>query len=238
LNLKGLEHYNAYSKENAAMNVFQADFVKSAAKPKDYPPPGLPEVAFVGRSNVGKSSLINVLSGRKGLVRTSSTPGRTQLINFFNINSILTLVDLPGYGYAKAPPALRKQWGPMIEAYLASRESLKAVVLILDIRRVPSDGDLQMLRWLELYSIPPIFVLTKCDKLSKNEQAKQKSIIASAIKRDKGMMLPFSALSREGRDGIWNEIGNVLEIPLKPDNTSPPLFMGGVEDNKPQDQQP
>ncbi|HIJ82103.1 MAG TPA: YihA family ribosome biogenesis GTP-binding protein [Desulfuromonadales bacterium] len=193
------------------MDVFRAEFVKSAAKPKDYPPAGLPEVAFVGRSNVGKSSLINVLAGRKGLVRTSSTPGRTQLINFFDINGILTLVDLPGYGYAKAPPELRKQWGPMIEAYLASRESLKAVVLILDIRREPSDGDLQMLRWLETYSIRPIFVITKCDKLSKNEQARQKSVIASIIKRDKSLLLPFSALSKEGRDGIWNEIGNALQ---------------------------
>ena len=201
------------------MNVFQADFIKSAAKPKDYPPPGLPEVAFVGRSNVGKSSLINVLAGRKGLVRTSSTPGRTQLINFFDINSILTLVDLPGYGYAKAPPDLRKQWGPMIESYLSLRESLKAVVLILDVRRVPSDGDLQMLRWLELYNIPPIFVLTKCDKLSKNEQARQNAIVAAAIKRDKGMLLPFSALSKEGRDGIWQQIGTTLEITLKADTT-------------------
>jgi GTP-binding protein len=194
------------------MNVNQADFIKSAAKPKDYPPPGLPEVAFVGRSNVGKSSLINVLAGRKGLVRTSSTPGRTQLINFFDINSILTLVDLPGYGYAKAPPELRKQWGPMIETYLASRESLKAVVLILDIRREPSDGDMQMLRWLDKYSIPPIIVLTKCDKLSKNEFAKQSAIIAATIKRDKGILLPFSALSKVGRDAIWSEIGRVLEI--------------------------
>lgn len=194
------------------MNVNQADFIKSAAKPKDYPPPGLPEVAFVGRSNVGKSSLINVLAGRKGLVRTSSTPGRTQLINFFDINGILTLVDLPGYGYAKAPPEVRKQWGPMIETYLASRESLKAVVLILDIRREPSDGDLQMLRWLEIYNIPPILVVTKCDKLSKNELAKQKAVIASAIKRDRDMLFPFSALSKEGRDGIWIEIGKILEI--------------------------
>ncbi|MDU0458212.1 MAG: ribosome biogenesis GTP-binding protein YihA/YsxC [Geobacteraceae bacterium] len=195
------------------MDVNQAEFIKSAAKPKDYPPPGLPEVAFVGRSNVGKSSLINVLAGRKGLVRTSSTPGRTQLINFFDINGILTLVDLPGYGYAKAPPALRKQWGPMIESYLSLRESLKAVVLILDIRRVPSDGDLQMLRWLEMYNIPPIIVLTKCDKLSKNEQAKQKTVIAAAIKRDKGLLLPFSALSRDGRDGVWSEIFSVLGLP-------------------------
>jgi GTP-binding protein len=110
-------------------------------------------------------------------------------------------VDLPGYGYAKAPPELRKQWGPMIEAYLASRESLKAVVLILDIRRVPSDGDLQMLRWLEMYNIPPIIVVTKCDKLSKNEAAKQKSIIADAIRRDKGMLRRFQHYPGT-RDGI------------------------------------
>ena len=153
-------------------------------------------------------------------VQTCALP-ISQLINFFDINSILTLVDLPGYGYAKAPPALRKQWELMIQAYLASRESLKAVVLILDIRREPSDGDLQMLRWLELYNIPPILVVTKCDKLSKNEQAKQKGIIATAIKRDKGMLLPFSALSKDGRDGIWKEIGSTLEIQLEPGGSTP-----------------
>lgn len=194
------------------MDVKKAEFIKSAAKPKDYPPALLPEVAFVGRSNVGKSSLINVLAGRKALVRTSSTPGRTQLINFFDINGTLTLVDLPGYGYAKAPPDLRKQWGPMIETYLAKRESLKTVVLILDIRRIPSDGDLQMLSWLENYNIPPILVLTKCDKLSKTERAKQTALIAASIGRDKNMLLPFSALSRDGRDGIWGEIERLLEI--------------------------
>ncbi len=194
------------------MNVHQAVFIKSAVKPKDFPPAELPEVAFVGRSNVGKSSLINVLSGRKALVRTSSTPGRTQLINFFDINGILTLVDLPGYGYAKAPPELRKQWGPMIETYLAKRENLKAVVLILDIRRIPSDGDLDMLGWLQRYNIPPIIVLTKCDKLSKSERAKQTALISAAIKRDKSMMLPFSALSKDGRDEIWEEIKCLLEI--------------------------
>lgn len=194
------------------MDVHQAVFIKSAVKPKDFPPAGLPEVAFVGRSNVGKSSLINVLAGRKALVRTSSTPGRTQLINFFDINGILTLVDLPGYGYAKAPPEIRKQWGPMIEAYLAQRENLRAVVLILDIRRSPSDGDLDMLGWLERYNIPPIIVLTKCDKLSKSERAKQTALIAAAIKRDKSLLLPFSALSKDGRDGIWREIRLQLDI--------------------------
>lgn len=194
------------------MDVHQAVFIKSAVKPKDFPPAILPEVAFVGRSNVGKSSLINVLAGRKALVRTSSTPGRTQLINFFDINGILTLVDLPGYGYAKAPPDVRKQWGPMIETYLAKRENLKAVVLILDIRRIPSDGDLDMLGWLERYGIPPIIVLTKCDKLSKNERSRQTALIAQAIKRETGMMLPFSALSRDGRGGIWHEIQRLLGI--------------------------
>ncbi|BCS52327.1 ribosome biogenesis GTP-binding protein YihA/YsxC [Geobacter sp. SVR] len=194
------------------MDVKQTEFIKSAVKPRDFPPATLPEVAFVGRSNVGKSSLINVLANRKALVRTSSTPGRTQLINFFNVNGLLTLVDLPGYGYAKAPPEVRKQWGPMIETYLAKRENLKAVVLILDIRRIPSDGDLQMLRWLENYNIPPILVLTKCDKLSKVERARQTGLIAAAIQRDKGMMLLFSALSRDGRDQVWQEIVRLLEV--------------------------
>ncbi|ABL00869.1 ribosome biogenesis GTP-binding protein YihA/YsxC [Pelobacter propionicus] len=188
------------------MEVIKAEFIKSAVKPKDYPLETLPEVAFVGRSNVGKSSLINVLANRKSLVRTSSTPGRTQLINFFDINGVLTLVDLPGYGYAKAPPDVRKQWGPMIETYLARRGNLRAVVLILDIRRIPSDGDLQMLGWLETYDIPPIFVLTKCDKLSKVERAKQTALIASAIKRDRNELLHFSALSRDGRDAVWKEV--------------------------------
>lgn len=194
------------------MDVKQADFIKSAVKPKDYPPAELPEVAFVGRSNVGKSSLINVLANRKALVRTSNTPGRTQLINFFNINGILTLVDLPGYGYAKAPPDVRNQWGPMIENYLAKRDSLKTVVLILDIRRIPSDGDMQMLNWLNNYGIPPLIVLTKCDKLSKLETAKQTALIAAAIGRQKEDLLFFSALSKKGRDEVWSKIEQMLEI--------------------------
>jgi GTP-binding protein len=194
------------------MDVHRTEFIKSAVKPKDYPETILPEVAFVGRSNVGKSSLVNVLVNRKNLVRTSSTPGRTQLINFFDVNGRLVLVDLPGYGYAKAPPEVRKQWGPMIETYLAKRDNLRAVVLILDIRRIPSDGDLQMLGWLESYGIPPVIVLTKCDKLSKTERARQTTLIAAAIKRDKSMLFPFSALSKEGRDGIWQEIGRLAGL--------------------------
>ena len=206
MNSHDTAHYNAIVKESVNMDVHQAEFIKSAVKPKDYPATPLPEVAFVGRSNVGKSSLINVLVNRKSLVRTSSTPGRTQLINFFDVNGRLVLVDLPGYGYAKAPPELRKQWQPMIETYLAQRENLRAVVLILDIRRIPADGDLQMLRWLETYGIPPIIVVTKCDKLSKNEQARQAGVIAAAIGRSREELVPFSALSKAGRDGVWRAI--------------------------------
>ena len=188
------------------MEISSTTFVKSAVKQRDYPPENHPEIAFVGRSNVGKSSLINVLARRKALVRTSSTPGRTQLINFFDINDSLTLVDLPGYGYAKTPPEVRRQWGPMIETYLSRRNILKAVTLILDIRRVPSDGDLRMLEWLESYGIPPIIVLTKCDKLSKSEQSKQTAIIAATIRRASQDLFHFSALNKTGREQIWEEI--------------------------------
>jgi GTP-binding protein len=188
------------------MDVTQAVFIKSAVKAKDYPISELPEIAFAGRSNVGKSSLVNVLVNRKNLVRTSSTPGRTQLINFFDVNGRLVLVDLPGYGYAKAPPDVRKQWKPMIETYLSKRENLRGVVLILDIRRIPSDGDLEMLGWLEASSIPAVIVLTKWDKLTKNERNKQLTLIAASIKRDKSTLFPFSALSKDGRDEIWQEI--------------------------------
>lgn len=188
------------------MRIKSTTFIKSAAKPADYPPPCLPEVAFAGRSNVGKSSLINVLVERKGLVRTSSTPGRTQLINFFEVNGCLTLVDLPGYGYAKVPLEVKRQWGPMMERYLSGRETLCGVVLILDIRRIPADGDLQMLSWLRSYGRRPIIVLTKTDKLTKNERAKQVALIAKTLEMPREQLLLFSALNREGRDQIWQTI--------------------------------
>ncbi|GFO53330.1 putative GTP-binding protein EngB [Geomonas sp. Red276] len=186
--------------------VKNTEFVKSATRPAHYPEGDLPEVAFAGRSNVGKSSLVNVLVNRKNLVRTSSTPGRTQLINFFQVNEDFMLVDLPGYGYAKVPLAVKKAWRPMMETYLSRRKNLRAVVLILDIRRTPVEEDLQMLEWLRAFSITPIVVVTKCDKVSKNERAKQSAIIASALKLPKGELNFFSALSKEGKDGIWARI--------------------------------
>lgn len=196
------------------MHIQKTTFIKSAVKPADYPPVDLPEIAFAGRSNVGKSSLINVLVERKGLVRTSSTPGRTQLINFFQMIATpysLNLVDLPGYGYARVPLDVKKQWGPMMERYLSGRESLRGVVLILDIRRIPSDEDLQMLEWLRSYRRRPIVVLTKCDKLTKNQRARQIALISQRTGIGQEGLTLFSALSKEGREDVWQAIQAVME---------------------------
>lgn len=192
------------------MIVKHTEFIKSATKPAHYPEETLPEIAFAGRSNVGKSSLINVLVNRKNLVRTSNTPGRTQLINFFRINNTFTFVDLPGYGFAKVPLSVKKEWGPMMQTYLSRRDNLRGVVLIFDIRRIPSDEDLQMLQWLRSNGIPPVLVVTKCDKLSKNQRAKQVAVIARQIGVDVGELRFFSALSREGLDGVWARIEELL----------------------------
>ncbi len=194
------------------MLVKTASFVTSAVKPGQYPPGEQPEIAFAGRSNVGKSSLINVLLNRKNLVRTSSTPGRTQLINFFTVNDAFSLVDLPGYGFARVPLDVKRQWGPMVETYLANRENLRGVVLIFDIRRTPAGEDRQMLDWLRSYDIPPILVVTKCDKVSKNERARQAGVIAAALGVMKAELCFFSAHSREGVDGVWERIERLLAV--------------------------
>jgi GTP-binding protein len=193
------------------MKITSAEFITSATRPSQYPPVGLPEIAFAGRSNVGKSSLINVLVNRKRLVKTSSTPGRTQLVNFFDINDQVTFVDLPGYGYAKVPASVRKKWGPMIETYLSGRTTLKGVVLILDIRRIPREQEHDLIAWLEHYSIARILVLTKADKLSKTRQDQQRAAIARALTVDPGELIRFSAKSRQGRDEVWQAIEHWLE---------------------------
>ncbi|MBA3035492.1 MAG: YihA family ribosome biogenesis GTP-binding protein, partial [Desulfobacterium sp.] len=167
------------------MIIKSAEFVKSAVKPSHYPEENQPEIAFAGRSNVGKSSLINTLLNRKNLVKTSSTPGRTQLINFFLINDSLGFVDIPGYGYAKVPAAVKKTWGTMIETYIQTRKTLKGVVLIMDLRRVPGPEEIAFMDWLNYYNIPFIRVLTKADKLSKTQQKQQQMIIAKSLSADK-----------------------------------------------------
>ena len=194
------------------MKILSAEFVTSAVKPAQYPPVKYPEMAFAGRSNVGKSSLINTLVNRKHLVKTSSTPGRTQLINFFNINNNLTFVDLPGYGYAKVPVAVRKNWGPMIETYLSTRKTLKGVVVIMDIRRIPRQEEHDLIDWLKYFSIAGILVLTKTDKLSKPKRLKQHIAIAEALAVVPDKLILFSAKSRQGKDTIWDAILSLTEL--------------------------
>lgn len=194
------------------MKILSAEFITSATKPDQYPPVKYPEMAFAGRSNVGKSSLINTLVNRKRLVKTSSTPGRTQLINFFDINNRITFVDLPGYGYAKVPTAVRKKWGPMIETYLSSRRSLKGVVVIMDIRRIPRQEEHNLIAWLEHYSIARILVLTKTDKLSKTSQDKQRAAVARSLDVDSIELIMFSTKSRKGREDVWDAIVSLTEL--------------------------
>jgi GTP-binding protein len=204
------------------MIVRSAEFVASAVKPSQYPPPGRPEVAFAGRSNVGKSSLINALLGRKNLVKTGSTPGRTQTINFFLINDSFYFVDLPGYGYAKVPMAVRKTWGPMVERYLKTRrtgepfgseaiQGLCAVVVILDIRRLPNQGDHDLLAWLTHYKVPALVVLTKADKLKRNKQDKQRNSIARELSIDPSFLTLFSASTGLGKHQLWKAVESVLQ---------------------------
>ena len=192
------------------MIIKSAEFVTSAVKPSQYPPAVLPEIAFAGRSNVGKSSLINTLVNRKRLVKTSSTPGRTQLINFFNINEKFSFVDIPGYGYAKVPAAVKKKWGPMIETYITTRKTLKGVVLIMDLRRTPGPEEMNMLDWLNHYDIPSVPVLTKSDKLSKTRQQKQLKEISNTLSADKDNLILFSAKSRQGKDEVWDAVKKLI----------------------------
>ena len=192
------------------MIIKSAEFETSAVNPSQYPVSDFPEIAFAGRSNVGKSSLINTLLNRKRLVKTSSTPGRTQLINFFNINHSFSFVDLPGYGYAKVPAAVRKKWGPMIETYLKKRPNLKGVVTIMDIRRNPGQEEFDLFDWLQHYAIPTTHVLTKADKLSKPKQAVRHQAIARALSKDKGDLILFSAKSRQGKERLWAVIEDLI----------------------------
>jgi GTP-binding protein len=188
------------------MLIKSAEFITSASRPQQYPLGNLPEFAFAGRSNVGKSSLINTLVSRKKLVLTSSTPGKTRLINFFRVNDAFVFVDLPGYGYARVPEIERRKWRPMIEQYLSGRENLRAVVVILDIRRIPSGEDLQLLAWLDRHEINSVLVITKTDKLSKTAQAKQLQNIADALPVSPSEWVLFSAKSRQGRDILWRTL--------------------------------
>ncbi|HLK63577.1 MAG TPA: ribosome biogenesis GTP-binding protein YihA/YsxC [Bryobacteraceae bacterium] len=183
-----------------------AKFIISAAKPVEFPSDRLPEIAFLGRSNVGKSSLINALTGQKGLAFTSNTPGRTQTINFYQVDGTFYLVDLPGYGYARVPAGHQEAWKKLIEQYLENRDSLKLSCLILDSRRGWMDKDLDLKRWLEYHGREYLVVATKTDKLNQSEQEHG----LRAIRQEGVEPLPFSALTGRGVREIWQAIAKTV----------------------------
>jgi len=199
------------------MKITSAEFIKSATAPSHFPPPSFPEIAFAGRSNVGKSTLINTLTNRKKLAATSSTPGKTRLINFFILNRKLYLVDLPGYGFARVSLEVRKEWGPMVETYLRNRPNLRLVIVLLDSRRTPSEGDLQLIKWLKATGNDYVTVVTKSDKLSRNELQKQASVIRKTLGAEGRELIFFSAKTGDGKDALWREIQKRIgEDPREP----------------------
>jgi len=190
------------------MRVTGAEFLKSAFQENDWPTDPKPEIAFLGRSNVGKSSLINSLLGVHGLARTSSTPGRTQSLNFFLIEKRFRFVDLPGYGYARVPRIIKSTWGEMATSYLAKRASLVLSIHIVDSRHEPTKLDLQLHDWFELQAKPRLIVATKSDKLSKNELQKNIERVRQTFNEDR--VVAYSAKTGHGRDEVWRHIEAAL----------------------------
>lgn len=175
------------------------------------PQTGRPEVAFAGKSNVGKSSLINALMNRKSLARTSQEPGKTQTINFYNINDFMYLVDLPGYGYARASEEIKAKWGKMIEDYLHQSKEIRAVFLLIDIRHDPSENDRIMYRWILDHGYEPVIIATKLDKIKRSQVQKQLKAVRQGLQVIPGtVMIPFSAKSKQGRDEIWAFLDQLL----------------------------
>jgi len=171
-----------------------------------------PEIAFAGKSNVGKSSLINALMYRKSYAKTSSTPGKTQTINFYNINEMMYLVDLPGYGYAKVPIKEKEKWGELINRYLNTSEQLRAIFLLIDIRHKPGNHDKMMYDWVLSSGVEPIIIATKLDKLKRSQVSKHVKMIREELGMTKeGKLFTFSALSKDGRDEIWEEMERIVE---------------------------
>jgi GTP-binding protein len=191
------------------MKIISTEFVTSAVKPPNYPAGELPEVALAGRSNVGKSSLLNKLVNRKRLARTSNTPGRTRLINFFLVNDSFHLVDLPGYGYARVPLGERDSWRKMIETYLNNRSQLKGVLLLVDSRHPPTEMDKQMYGWLKFRGLPAMIAATKADKLSRSKLLQSLKIIRAELQLYEGdALIPFSSETGQGREELLKVIGS------------------------------
>ena len=178
----------------------------------------LPEIAFAGKSNVGKSSLINALMNRKALARTSAQPGKTQTINFYNINDAMYLVDLPGYGYAKVSQEVKEQWGKLVERYLHGSGKLRAVFLLIDIRHEPSANDKRMYEWIVYNGYDPIIIATKLDKINRGQIQKHLKMVRTGLNVKPGTaILPFSALTKQGREEIWEQMEAMLEDMEEPE---------------------
>lgn len=194
------------------LKINKSELEAVAVRPAQYPPDGPAEIAFAGRSNVGKSSLLNLLTGRKNLARVSGAPGKTRTINFYRINDRFRIVDLPGYGYAKVSKSVTEDWGQMMERYLGTREGLRCVIQLVDIRHAPTRQDLQMYEYLRHYGLDGIVVATKADKVSRNEQAKNLAGIRKELKLGpEDILLPVSALKRTGIEQLLDVIEKVLE---------------------------
>lgn len=194
------------------MEIKQAEFIISAVKKGQYPKNNFKEVAFVGRSNVGKSSLINTIVNRKKLVKVSGTPGKTRLINFFLINGKFYFVDLPGYGYAKISKTQKDTWKKIVETYITEREQLKAIILLVDSRHKPTVDDIAMYNWIKYYKYNAVIVATKIDKLSKNELNKNLKIIRDTLELDDdNKILPFSSANKYGKKQLLTEIEGIIK---------------------------
>lgn len=193
------------------MKVTSARFVTSAIHPDEFPKDGRPEFAFAGRSNVGKSSLLNALLRCKGLAKTSGTPGKTQTINFFDVNGRIYFADLPGYGYAKVPKKVKQRWGEVMTGYLRMRETLRLVVQLVDSRHPPTDKDLEMLELLDHAQVPTLVVATKIDKLKRSQRQRNLQTVRETLDLDKdALIIPFSAVTGEGVRPVWQVIDDLV----------------------------
>ena len=192
------------------MKISSAEFVKAAVDERGWPRDALPQVAFVGRSNVGKSSLINSLLNRKGLVKTSGTPGKTREINFFKINGMVYFVDLPGFGYARVAGKVQEGWGRMIETYLKDCKNLKLVVFLLDIRHEPNEKDSVMRDWLAHLELPTVCVVTKADKVSRGNRRAHVKVVAESLDVDIESVIEYSSVTAEGKGRLWEAISSSI----------------------------
>ena len=194
------------------MKITKEELAAVAVKREQYPPEDMPEIAFAGRSNVGKSSLFNTMVNRRNFARVSGSPGKTRTINFFEINGAFRIVDLPGYGYAKVSKSLSKDWGPMMERYLESRKNLVKVIQLVDIRHQPSKQDVQMYEYLKYHGLAGIVVATKSDKISRNEAAKTSAVIRRTLgMKPEEPLIAVSSLKKTGYDRLIDEIESLVE---------------------------